>query len=58
MRRRRSRTRRWRSVPVHVRGGIGLRTAAACRAGGAAGVVLDDQLALARECGALPQGLK
>ena len=30
--------------PVHVQGGIGPNTAAACRAAGAAGVVLDDQL--------------
>jgi len=36
-------------VPVFVQGGIGLHTAAACMAGGAAGVVLDSQLALARD---------
>ncbi len=36
-------------IPVWVRGGIGLRTAAACRAGQAAGVVLDSQLLLATE---------
>jgi acyl transferase domain-containing protein/NAD(P)H-dependent flavin oxidoreductase YrpB (nitropropane dioxygenase family)/NAD(P)-dependent dehydrogenase (short-subunit alcohol dehydrogenase family) len=36
-------------VPVWAQGGIGLHTAAACLAGGAAGVVLDTQLALLRE---------
>ena len=36
-------------VPVWAQGGIGLHTAAACIAGGAAGVVLDGQLALVRE---------
>ncbi len=36
-------------VPVWAQGGIGLHTAAACIAGGAAGVVLDSQLALVRE---------
>ncbi len=36
------------SCPIWVQGGIGLHTAAACIAGGAAGVVLDSQLALAR----------
>lgn len=35
--------------PVYVQGGIGLHTAAACRAVGAAGVVLDDQLWLMPE---------
>lgn len=30
-------------VPIYVQGGIGIYTAAACRAGGAAGVILDDQ---------------
>ena len=34
---------------VHVQGGIGLNTAAACRAAGAAGVVLDDQVWLMPE---------
>ena len=34
---------------VHVQGGVGPRTAAACRAAGAAGVVLDDQLWLMPE---------
>lgn len=37
------------SLPIYVQGGIGLHTAAACYAAGAAGVVLDSQLALARE---------
>jgi acyl transferase domain-containing protein/NAD(P)H-dependent flavin oxidoreductase YrpB (nitropropane dioxygenase family)/NAD(P)-dependent dehydrogenase (short-subunit alcohol dehydrogenase family) len=36
-------------LPVWVQGGVGLNTAAACLAGGAAGVVLDSQLLLARE---------
>ncbi|WP_462166063.1 beta-ketoacyl synthase N-terminal-like domain-containing protein, partial [Frankia sp. AiPs1] len=38
-----------RTVPVFAAGGIGLATAAAAVAGGAAGVVLDAQLALVRE---------
>ena len=37
------------TVPVFVHGGIGLRTVAAARACGAAGVVLDAQLLLSRE---------
>jgi len=37
-------------VPVLAQGGIGLDTAAAAVAGGAAGVVLDAQLALLAEC--------
>ncbi|MEW6426947.1 MAG: SDR family NAD(P)-dependent oxidoreductase [Thermodesulfobacteriota bacterium] len=37
------------ALPVWVRGGIGPHTAAAARAVGAAGVVLDTQLALVRE---------
>jgi len=37
------------TLPVWVQGGIGLNTAAACLAAGAAGVVLDSQLLLARE---------
>ena len=37
------------AVPVWVRGGIGPRSAAACVAAGAAGVVLDGALLLARE---------
>jgi acyl transferase domain-containing protein/NAD(P)H-dependent flavin oxidoreductase YrpB (nitropropane dioxygenase family)/acyl carrier protein len=32
------------SLPIYVQGGIGIHTAAACRAAGAAGVILDDQL--------------
>jgi NAD(P)H-dependent flavin oxidoreductase YrpB (nitropropane dioxygenase family) len=36
-------------IPVWAQGGIGEHTAAACIAGGAAGVVLDSQLALVRE---------
>lgn len=36
-------------LPVYVQGGIGVHTAAACRAAGAAGVVLDDQLWLMPE---------
>jgi acyl transferase domain-containing protein/NAD(P)H-dependent flavin oxidoreductase YrpB (nitropropane dioxygenase family)/NADP-dependent 3-hydroxy acid dehydrogenase YdfG/acyl carrier protein len=37
------------ALPVWAQGGIGLHTAAACFAAGAAGVVLGDQLLLARE---------
>lgn len=37
------------SLPIYVQGGIGLHTAAACRAAGAAGVILDDQLWLMPE---------
>lgn len=37
------------TCPIWVQGGIGLHTAAACIAGGAVGVVLDSQLALARD---------
>jgi len=44
-------------VPVWVHGGIGLHTAAACRAGGAAGLVLDSQLLLTRES-PLPEALR
>lgn len=36
-------------LPVYVQGGIGIHSAAACRAVGAAGVVLDDQLWLMPE---------
>lgn len=36
-------------LPIWAQGGIGLHTAAACAAAGAAGVVLDAQLALTRE---------
>ena len=35
--------------PVYVRGGVGLISAGAMRAGGASGVVLDDQLLMLRE---------
>ncbi|MEA3337592.1 MAG: SDR family NAD(P)-dependent oxidoreductase [Chloroflexota bacterium] len=45
------------SLAVYAHGGIGLHTAAACYAAGAAGIVLDAQLALARES-ALPQPVK
>ncbi|HZX48069.1 MAG TPA: SDR family NAD(P)-dependent oxidoreductase [Nitrospirota bacterium] len=45
------------SLPVWVQGGIGLHTAAACFAAGAAGVVLDSQLALTRES-TLPETVK
>src|SRR5262249_57381527 len=44
-------------VPVHARGGIGLHTASACLAAGAAGVALDWQLALAEES-TLPEEIK
>jgi len=37
------------SLPVWAEGGIGLHTAAACRAAGAAGVILGSQLLLTRE---------
>jgi 3-oxoacyl-(acyl-carrier-protein) synthase/NAD(P)H-dependent flavin oxidoreductase YrpB (nitropropane dioxygenase family) len=40
------------TIPFWVQGGIGPHTAAACLAGGAAGVVLDSQVLLARESGA------
>jgi acyl transferase domain-containing protein/NAD(P)H-dependent flavin oxidoreductase YrpB (nitropropane dioxygenase family) len=36
-------------LPVYAQGGVGLHTIAACRVAGASGVVLDDQLLLARE---------
>jgi acyl transferase domain-containing protein/NAD(P)H-dependent flavin oxidoreductase YrpB (nitropropane dioxygenase family)/NAD(P)-dependent dehydrogenase (short-subunit alcohol dehydrogenase family) len=39
----------WAELPVWAHGGIGIHTAAACYAAGAAGIVLDAQLALARE---------
>lgn len=44
-------------VPIWAQGGVGLHTAGACIAAGAAGVVLDSQLALVREC-TLPQEIK
>ena len=37
------------SYPVYLQGAVGLHTAAACRAAGAAGVILDDQLWLMPE---------
>lgn len=37
------------SRPVYVQGGIGIHTVAACRAAGAGGVILDDQLLLMPE---------
>ncbi|MGB3510787.1 MAG: beta-ketoacyl synthase N-terminal-like domain-containing protein, partial [Microcoleaceae cyanobacterium] len=43
--------------PIYVQGGIGVHTAAACRAAGAAGVVLDDQLWLMPES-PLPQDVQ
>jgi acyl transferase domain-containing protein/NAD(P)H-dependent flavin oxidoreductase YrpB (nitropropane dioxygenase family)/NADP-dependent 3-hydroxy acid dehydrogenase YdfG len=45
------------NVPIWAQGGIGLHTAAAVHAAGAAGVVLDAQLALTRES-ALPDDVK
>jgi acyl transferase domain-containing protein/NAD(P)H-dependent flavin oxidoreductase YrpB (nitropropane dioxygenase family)/NAD(P)-dependent dehydrogenase (short-subunit alcohol dehydrogenase family)/acyl carrier protein len=44
-------------LPAWVQGGVGLHTSAACVAGGAAGVVLDAQLALVRES-TLPDDVK
>jgi malonyl CoA-acyl carrier protein transacylase len=45
------------SIPLWVQGGIGLHTASACYAAGAAGVVLDSQLLLTRES-PLPEGVR
>jgi len=45
------------SLPVFAHGGVGEHTAAACYAAGAAGVVLDWQLALTKES-SLPEALK
>ncbi|HEY7387788.1 MAG TPA: beta-ketoacyl synthase N-terminal-like domain-containing protein, partial [Bryobacteraceae bacterium] len=45
------------TIPVYARGGVGLHTAAACVAAGAAGVALDWQLALAEES-TLPEEIK
>lgn len=42
-------------VPIYAQGGVGLYTAAACIAGGASGVVLDAQVALARESTLAPE---
>ncbi|HSW12751.1 MAG TPA: beta-ketoacyl synthase N-terminal-like domain-containing protein, partial [Solimonas sp.] len=36
-------------LPIYVQGGVGVHSAAACRAAGAAGVLLDDQLLLLAE---------
>ncbi|MBV9504885.1 MAG: SDR family NAD(P)-dependent oxidoreductase [Acidobacteriia bacterium] len=44
-------------IPIYARGGIGLYTGSACLAAGAAGVVLDWQLALAEES-SLPAEVK
>lgn len=44
-------------LPIWVQGGVGPHTAAACAAAGAAGVVLDNQLLLARES-PLPERVK
>jgi acyl transferase domain-containing protein/NAD(P)H-dependent flavin oxidoreductase YrpB (nitropropane dioxygenase family)/acyl carrier protein len=44
-------------LPIWVQGGVGLHSAAACIAGGAAGVVLDSQLALVTES-TLPRAIK
>jgi acyl transferase domain-containing protein/NAD(P)H-dependent flavin oxidoreductase YrpB (nitropropane dioxygenase family)/NAD(P)-dependent dehydrogenase (short-subunit alcohol dehydrogenase family) len=45
------------NLPVWAHGGIGLHSAAACYAAGAAGVILDSQFALARES-QLPETVK
>jgi acyl transferase domain-containing protein/NAD(P)H-dependent flavin oxidoreductase YrpB (nitropropane dioxygenase family)/NAD(P)-dependent dehydrogenase (short-subunit alcohol dehydrogenase family) len=45
------------SLPIYAQGGIGLHTAAACYAAGAAGVVLDAQVLLTRES-PLPVAIK
>ena len=47
----------WGELPVCAWGGIGFNTAAACRAAGACGVVLDWQLSLLRES-ALPAAMR
>ena len=44
-------------IAVYARGGVGLRTAAACYAAGAAGIVLDWQLALCDES-EVPEGVR
>jgi acyl transferase domain-containing protein/NAD(P)H-dependent flavin oxidoreductase YrpB (nitropropane dioxygenase family)/NAD(P)-dependent dehydrogenase (short-subunit alcohol dehydrogenase family) len=46
-----------KDIPVWVQGGVGIHTAAALSAQGAAGIVLDSQLALFPECSA-PKGIK
>jgi NAD(P)H-dependent flavin oxidoreductase YrpB (nitropropane dioxygenase family) len=45
------------TLPIYAQGGIGLHTASACYASGAAGVVLDSQLLLTRES-PLPEEIK
>ncbi|MBO9672460.1 MAG: SDR family NAD(P)-dependent oxidoreductase [Sphingobacteriaceae bacterium] len=45
------------NIPVWVQGGVGIHTAAALMAQGAAGIILDSQLALFPECSA-PEDLK
>ena len=45
------------TLQIWVQGGIGLHTAAACRAANAAGVVLDSQLSLTRES-VLPESVR
>ncbi len=45
------------AVPVWAYGGIGPHAAAACRVGGAAGIVLQDEIALAEEC-SIPEPLR
>jgi NAD(P)H-dependent flavin oxidoreductase YrpB (nitropropane dioxygenase family) len=46
-----------KDIPVWIQGGVGIHTAAALSAQGAAGIVLDSQLALFPECSA-PKELK
>ncbi|QNK63111.1 SDR family NAD(P)-dependent oxidoreductase [Pedobacter sp. PAMC26386] len=46
-----------KDVPVWVQGGVGVHTAAALLAQGAAGIILDSQLVLFPECGA-PKAIK
>jgi acyl transferase domain-containing protein/NAD(P)H-dependent flavin oxidoreductase YrpB (nitropropane dioxygenase family) len=46
-----------KDIPVWVQGGVGLHTAAALVAQGAAGIILDSQLVLFPECGA-PKAIK
>ncbi len=45
------------TLPIYAHGGVGLHSAAACYVAGAAGVVLDSQLALTRES-PLPEAVK
>jgi len=45
------------TLPIYAHGGVGLHTAAACYAAGAAGVVLDWQLSLTKES-SLPEAVK